>query len=487
MANLKDLIVNGASRFIGKIFGTSAEFSGDVKAGSFTGNISGNASSATALTTSAGSATQPVYFSGGKPAACSYTLGKSVPSNAVFTDTNTWRPVQNNLTSTSTSDSLSAAQGKILNDALTNLKSQSFSTDQSNFLTVGKKGARFTTITAAIIYAAGYCSGTNRVTILVYPGVYNESLNLMGFSNGVGTGIGNPGIDIIGCGFRNTIVKSTNTYPNSTIYTIGQGYFEGLAFVDEGTSSYALHYEAGGEKSAGTTTFKNCYFETSAAGCKSAVGAGLAPNNTLELDNCIIRSAGNAPLYFHNRAAANATNQSVVITNCRIEGSTTTTFGGKSWTYSVMLDDAAKMYGLSGSKMNVIFANNIADKGLLYRNTTSTGYSYLPNGQDITLDAKSIGNNILGLTYDKNYLVISQNIFKPTNKVYNQSYYSYSVIFPEAKYYNWAINNVTISGLANITSSVTISSIENGCIVLKDTNTNGAGYTLSVSLIGTPK
>ena len=54
-----------------------------------TGNLSGNASTATALTSSAGSATQPVYFSGGKPSACTYTLGKSVPSNAVFTDTNT--------------------------------------------------------------------------------------------------------------------------------------------------------------------------------------------------------------------------------------------------------------------------------------------------------------------------------------------------------------------------------------------------------------
>ena len=35
----------------------------------------------------AGSKTQPVYFSEGKPVACTYTLGKSVPSNAVFTDT----------------------------------------------------------------------------------------------------------------------------------------------------------------------------------------------------------------------------------------------------------------------------------------------------------------------------------------------------------------------------------------------------------------
>lgn len=51
------------------------------------GSCSGNSATASALTTSAGSATQPVYFSGGKPVACTYTLGKSVPSNAVFTDT----------------------------------------------------------------------------------------------------------------------------------------------------------------------------------------------------------------------------------------------------------------------------------------------------------------------------------------------------------------------------------------------------------------
>ena len=46
-----------------------------------------NATSASKLTTNAGSATQPVYFSGGVPTACSYQLNKTVPSNAVFTDT----------------------------------------------------------------------------------------------------------------------------------------------------------------------------------------------------------------------------------------------------------------------------------------------------------------------------------------------------------------------------------------------------------------
>ena len=53
------------------------------------GSAGGSANSAVKLdTTTAGSATQPVYFSGGKPVACSYTLGKSVPADALFTDHN---------------------------------------------------------------------------------------------------------------------------------------------------------------------------------------------------------------------------------------------------------------------------------------------------------------------------------------------------------------------------------------------------------------
>ncbi len=82
-------------------------------------SVGGSANSAVKLdTATAGSATQPVYFSGGKPVATTYTLGKSVPADAKFTDTNTWRGVQNNLTSTATDQSLSAAQGKVLKDTV---------------------------------------------------------------------------------------------------------------------------------------------------------------------------------------------------------------------------------------------------------------------------------------------------------------------------------------------------------------------------------
>jgi|GEM_PF-5326480 hypothetical protein len=43
-----------------------------------------------------------------------FTIASSVPANAKFTDTNTWRAVQDNLTSTAVDQSLSANQGRIL-------------------------------------------------------------------------------------------------------------------------------------------------------------------------------------------------------------------------------------------------------------------------------------------------------------------------------------------------------------------------------------
>lgn len=94
--------------------------SGDYAAASHThnyagsGSAGGSANSAIKLDSSAGSAIQPVYFKNGKPVATTYTLNKTVPADAKFTDTNTWRGIQNNLTSDSTDQSLSAAQGKAL-------------------------------------------------------------------------------------------------------------------------------------------------------------------------------------------------------------------------------------------------------------------------------------------------------------------------------------------------------------------------------------
>lgn len=51
-------------------------------------------------TSTVGGNTQPIYLNGGVPTAISYTINKSVPSNAVFTDTNWGRSISWNATTT---------------------------------------------------------------------------------------------------------------------------------------------------------------------------------------------------------------------------------------------------------------------------------------------------------------------------------------------------------------------------------------------------
>lgn len=78
------------------IFGGSTG-TATLTAAKFKGALEGNASTASNASTVNG-----------------HTVNANVPSNAKFTDTNTWRGIQDNLTSTSTSESLSANQGKVL-------------------------------------------------------------------------------------------------------------------------------------------------------------------------------------------------------------------------------------------------------------------------------------------------------------------------------------------------------------------------------------
>ena len=61
-------------------------------------SVGGAATSADKINTDAGSATQPVYIKDGVPKATTYTLAKSVPASAVFTDT--WKGLVGSSTST---------------------------------------------------------------------------------------------------------------------------------------------------------------------------------------------------------------------------------------------------------------------------------------------------------------------------------------------------------------------------------------------------
>ena len=75
--------ISGVSE--GKITGKT--LLGKINASGWNGNVVGNVSgSATSLTTSAGSTTQPIYFKDGKPAACGNSLAVSVTGNAGSAD-----------------------------------------------------------------------------------------------------------------------------------------------------------------------------------------------------------------------------------------------------------------------------------------------------------------------------------------------------------------------------------------------------------------
>lgn len=69
----------------------NATFPAKVTAPTFSGALSGNASTATTATklgtSTVGGTTTPIYLNNGTPTALGYTIAKSVPSNAKFTDT----------------------------------------------------------------------------------------------------------------------------------------------------------------------------------------------------------------------------------------------------------------------------------------------------------------------------------------------------------------------------------------------------------------
>ena len=111
-------------------------------------------------------------------------LNKTVPADAKFTDTNTWRGVQNNLTSDSTDQSLSAAQGKVLKGIVDGKLGKN---DKATSASSADKATK--------LAAARTVSGGTDITLSFnYDGSGNSNANI-GFYN------------------SNHIVQNTNNYP----------------------------------------------------------------------------------------------------------------------------------------------------------------------------------------------------------------------------------------------------------------------------------
>lgn len=336
-------------------------------------------------------------------------------------------------------------------------------------LVVEKSAGDFTTINDAIDFAKSYATKTNRVIIVIGPGIYNETINLLD----------NPGIDLIGMGAGITTIKAVTTYPYSTIYVTGDFTCIGITFIaDSGSNSYALHYEILDTSVTGHTRFVDCEFIGRGV---NGVGAGLGANCTLEFQECRMISDSRYPLYFHNNAFSNKQNQMIIVRNCFLNGAADGV--------SILADDAANMYGNANSKITVLFSGNSSlCGGFWFRKTESETYTYIPkDDSNYTLSSGSAGNGILGLEYGKEHILISSYIFKASNPANGTSLYNYSIPVDNANSYNWSINDITVPGVGSITSHCSISGVGSTSVNIQDDTSDGAGNYVAVSVFGTPK
>ena len=162
---------------------------------------------------------------------------------------------------------------------------------KNRVITVAKDGSGdYTTINAALKYAYTLESKDNPITIIIYPGVYNEVCNINGKHF----------VSLIGVNRNDCIIKdTTGLYQNCPLRVEGDAYIANLSLISNNESgtelvkdnvvqqnlSYGLHIDdrhADNDDDYRITVY-NCYIYSAQ---NPAVGIGLDKNQTVELINC---------------------------------------------------------------------------------------------------------------------------------------------------------------------------------------------------------
>lgn len=335
--------------------------------------------------------------------------------------------------------------------------------ENRNILTVAKIGGQFTTINDAIDYAKTYCSVSNRVTITVAAGNYEEEIILMP----------NPGIDIIGSGCDSTTVTYSSVYPNAPIYTVGKGYFQDIGFTcsASGNNSYAFHFESQTNPATGFIKFVNCTFLSLN---NSGVGIGLGQDTGVQFVGCDIASIGYPPLYAHNYPADNVTGQLLELRNTKISGYGTL--------ICARIDDAAKLSSHSNSIMSITVANCESSTPNIEFVNGSTLLTYFPKtGTDITLSKASTNTNILGLHYTESEITVGGIIF-----VDGQGYFT--VATSNALLRNYTVTSaVRADDYTDIASTLTFVAAGDNYIIFATSDTTVRQHAVNINVKGTAK
>ena len=339
--------------------------------------------------------------------------------------------------------------------ALDKLKNVVFDGDTPSVITVAKNGGRFHTINDAITFAKKYCSRSTRVTILIYGGIYRESIVLTK----------NPGIDLVGIGMPEII--SDASYPNGPAYIYGDTYIEGIYFNSTGPNSYALHLDGSTDTSYGTSVnVVNCKFVSNN---QPALGCGCTRGCQYTFINCLFD--GTDGIYVHNEASANVAKQQFNAIGCKINGKN----------HAVAIDDAAKLnFGATGSPLVLNFANSYTtdniNKMILFRLTKADTYGYIPGDKNgISLSPASTTQIVaLDYKYQGGYTItVSVPTYPNISTVY--------IPVENANLFEWTVTT-SIPGTGNFDSKV--SSVGAHWLTVKKDSGTWDGRTIQVDLRG---
>lgn len=377
------------------------------------------------------------------------TLEAKQLANATNTDLQAFKKNQTNTNN--------AINNKIdsTTSALNKLKNAVFDGDTPSVITVAKNGGRFHTINEAITFAKKYCKRDNRVTILIYGGVYRESIVLPK----------NPGIDLVGIGMPEII--SDAPYPDGPANIYGDTYIEGIYFHSIGANSYAFHLDGSTDTSCGTSVYVvNCKFVSNN---QPALGCGCTRGCQYTFINCSFY--GTDGIYLHNEASANVEKQLFNAIGCEINGKK----------HAVAIDDAPKLnYGATGSPLVLNFANSYTSSNInsmiLFRLTNTDSYGYIPGDKNgISLSPASTTQIVaLDYKYQGGYTITaSVPTFANSKSVY--------IPVENANLFEWTVTT-TIPGTGAFASKVT-SVGAHWLTVTRDTG-NWDGSTIQVDLKG---
>lgn len=332
-----------------------------------------------------------------------------------------------------------------------------------NVVTVCQKGgAQFTDITSAFNYAKTIATPANRVTILVYPGVYEASLDMRG----------NLGIDIIGIDRNLCRIQCNTSEPAACIYTGSTMTIANLTLINNGTG-YAVHLEAQDDDSAsGDFRAINCHFQSSG---HAGLGAGFGPNFGADLIDCKFVTANSiyAAMYCHNHPSKNM-ESALRCTNCTFEN------GGAGDT--IIIENAHKIHHPNTQVQSTLYLmfRGCTSRFNKFRFSNGQAYGYIPNDNDGEVALIGCcGNTITGLNNGEGSIKLGG---------YGELH-GRTMTIPVPKYfynkYDWSV----IQFIGNSTDdkdSVDISYSDNGYIQLHDTGTNTDG-TINYIIQGNAK